>query len=122
MFVRSVRISLYHTRCALERGPACHPERSEGSLRPARRTLHCAQGDIAQGESPNVYLKLDIFVIDMTSRTRKEPLLMDEPLVSDVALPSMHMELPEALREPTRSKNLLFMALYTVANMVIGVS
>ncbi len=44
---------------------------------------------------------------------------MDEPIVSDVALPQMHVELPEALREPTRSKNLLFMALYAVANMVI---
>src|SRR2546430_5140714 len=57
----------------------------------------------------------------MTYRTRKEPLLMDEPIVSDVTLPSLHVELPEALREPTRSKNLLFMALYMVANMVIGV-
>ncbi len=47
---------------------------------------------------------------------------MDESIVSDVGLPSMHVELPEALREPTRTKNLLFMVLYTVANMVIGVS
>src|SRR6266851_613040 len=29
----------------LERGPGCHPERSEGSLRPASQTLRCAQGD-----------------------------------------------------------------------------
>jgi hypothetical protein len=26
---------------------SCHPERSEGSLRPARQTLRCAQGDSA---------------------------------------------------------------------------
>src|SRR2546425_8980593 len=29
----------------LQRGPGCHPERSEGSLREARQTLRCAQGD-----------------------------------------------------------------------------
>ena len=29
----------------LERYPACHPERSEGSLRPSSQTLRCAQGD-----------------------------------------------------------------------------
>src|SRR2546428_8185094 len=29
----------------LERCPACHPERSEGSLSPASQTLRCAQGD-----------------------------------------------------------------------------
>src|SRR5258708_371900 len=29
----------------LERGPGCHPERSAGSLRPARQTLRRAQGD-----------------------------------------------------------------------------
>src|SRR3989454_5350349 len=29
----------------LERCPGCHPERSEGSLRPASQTLRCAQGD-----------------------------------------------------------------------------
>src|SRR2546426_12582474 len=29
----------------LERCPGCHPERSEGSLRQARQTLRCAQGD-----------------------------------------------------------------------------
>src|SRR3989442_9611007 len=29
----------------LERCPACHPERSEGSLRPLSQTLRCAQGD-----------------------------------------------------------------------------
>src|SRR5260370_20720387 len=46
---------------------------------------------------------------------------MDESIVSDVAVPSMQVELPEALREPTRAKNLLFMVLYTVANMVLGV-
>lgn len=46
---------------------------------------------------------------------------MDEPIVSDMALPPMHLELPEALQEPTRSKGLLFMVHYMVANMVIGV-
>ena len=25
--------------------PVCHPERSEGSLRPSSQTLRCAQGD-----------------------------------------------------------------------------
>src|SRR6266567_4095456 len=29
----------------LERGQACHPERSEGSLRPASQILRCAQDD-----------------------------------------------------------------------------
>ena len=29
----------------LERCPACHPERSEGSLRPASEILRCAQDD-----------------------------------------------------------------------------
>src|SRR5436309_100467 len=29
----------------LERGPGCHPERSEGSLRQARQILRCAQDD-----------------------------------------------------------------------------
>src|SRR5713101_8497792 len=29
----------------LERGPGCHPERSEGSLRPSSQTLRFAQGD-----------------------------------------------------------------------------
>ena len=29
----------------LERGLACHPERSEGSLRPTREILRCAQDD-----------------------------------------------------------------------------
>ena len=29
----------------LERYPACHPERSEGSLRLSSQTLRCAQGD-----------------------------------------------------------------------------
>ncbi len=29
----------------LERGPACHPERSEGSRRPSSQTLRYAQGD-----------------------------------------------------------------------------
>src|SRR5260370_10052354 len=46
---------------------------------------------------------------------------MDEPIVSDVALPQMQVELPEALQEPTHSKNLPYMALFTVASMVIGV-
>src|SRR5436309_11286242 len=30
----------------LERGQACHPERSEGSLRPASQILRCAQDDM----------------------------------------------------------------------------
>src|SRR5260370_3573567 len=46
---------------------------------------------------------------------------MDEPIVSEVALPSMQVELPAALQEPTRAKNLLFLLLYGVASMVIGV-
>src|SRR6266576_6132971 len=47
---------------------------------------------------------------------------MDEFIVSDVAVSQgMHIEIPEALREPTRAKNLLFLALYAVANMVVGV-
>jgi MFS family permease len=46
---------------------------------------------------------------------------MKETIVSGEALPPTPTELPEALQEPTRSKNALFMALYTVANMVIGV-
>jgi hypothetical protein len=29
----------------LERCPGCHPERSEGSLCPARQILRCAEGD-----------------------------------------------------------------------------
>src|SRR5712692_5183516 len=29
----------------LEWCPGCHPERSEGSLRPSSQTLRCAQGD-----------------------------------------------------------------------------
>ncbi len=29
----------------LERCPACHPERSEGSLRPSSQTFRCTQGD-----------------------------------------------------------------------------
>ncbi len=47
---------------------------------------------------------------------------MDEPIVSDMVLPSMQVELPAALQEPTRAKNLLFLLLFGVANMVIGVS
>src|SRR5260370_4454315 len=47
---------------------------------------------------------------------------MDESIVSDVAVPQVHVELPEALREPTRAKSLLFLLLYTVASMVIGVA
>ena len=46
---------------------------------------------------------------------------MAESLSSDLAGASLQVELPEALAEPTRSKNLLFMVLYMVANMVIGV-
>ena len=30
----------------LERDPACHPERSEGSLCPASQILRCAQDDM----------------------------------------------------------------------------
>src|SRR5260370_15255409 len=47
---------------------------------------------------------------------------MDESIVSDVGLSQTQTEIPEAPREPTHAKNLLFMVLYTVANMVIGVS
>src|SRR2546430_1193396 len=48
---------------------------------------------------------------------------MDEIIVPEqVSLRETQTEIPEALREPTRAKNLLFMVLYTVANMVIGVS
>jgi len=47
---------------------------------------------------------------------------MDESIRSDTALTEVQVELPEALREPTRSKNLLFMVLFTVASMVVGVS
>src|SRR5947207_15571098 len=47
---------------------------------------------------------------------------MDESIVSDVAVSQVHVELPEALREPTRAKSLLFLLLYTVASMVIGVA
>ncbi len=46
---------------------------------------------------------------------------MNESVLFDSTLPPTHGEVPEALQEPTRSKNLLFMVLYTVANMVIGV-
>jgi MFS family permease len=46
---------------------------------------------------------------------------MAESLSSDLAGASLDAEVPEALAEPTRSKNLLFMALYMAANMVIGV-
>ena len=47
---------------------------------------------------------------------------MDEVIVSDVAVSQTHEALPEALQEPTRTKNLLFLVLYGVASMVIGVS
>src|SRR5262245_12700913 len=47
---------------------------------------------------------------------------MHESLLSEAVLPPVQVDLPEALREPTRSKNLLFMVLYMVAHMVIGVS
>ncbi len=46
---------------------------------------------------------------------------MGESIVPEVTSSPMHVELPEALQEPTRAKNLLFMVLYTVASMVIGV-
>ena len=46
---------------------------------------------------------------------------MDEAIIPDATLSPMQAELPEALQEPTRSKNLLFMGLYMVANMVVGV-
>lgn len=47
---------------------------------------------------------------------------MDEAIVSDGVVSQMPATLPEALQEPTRAKNLLFLVLYGVANMVIGVS
>src|SRR5215468_7241714 len=46
---------------------------------------------------------------------------MAESLSSDLTATSMQVEVPEALQEPTRSKDLLFMVLYMVANMVVGV-
>ncbi len=46
---------------------------------------------------------------------------MDESIVTDVAPSQEHVELPAALQEPTRTKNLLFLALFGVANMAIGV-
>lgn len=48
---------------------------------------------------------------------------MEESVVSGPvsAEEESSIELPEALQEPTHSKNLLFLALYGVANMVIGV-
>jgi MFS family permease len=46
---------------------------------------------------------------------------MAESLISNSTAPSIEAELPEALREPTRSKSLLFMVLFMVANMVVGV-
>src|SRR5438034_4109859 len=46
---------------------------------------------------------------------------MAESHAPDMTSASLQVELPEALAEPTRSKNWLFMGLYTMANMVIGV-
>ena len=34
-----------HNEIADASCPGCHPERSEGSVRPARQTFRCAQGD-----------------------------------------------------------------------------
>src|SRR2546426_11557644 len=44
----------------LQRCPGCHPERSEGSLREARQTLRCAQGDrpsLQMSRSPMIRLQ-----------------------------------------------------------------
>src|SRR5260370_23284188 len=46
---------------------------------------------------------------------------MKETSISDTTISPLQAELPEALREPTRTKSLPFMVLYMVANMVIGV-
>jgi hypothetical protein len=43
----------------LKRYPGCHPERSEGSLRPAYQILRCAQDDkpyLQMAEVPNSWL------------------------------------------------------------------
>ena len=37
----------------LERCPACHPERSERSLRPSRQILRCAQDDRPSLQMPS---------------------------------------------------------------------
>src|SRR5947209_5369373 len=47
----------------LERRPGCHPERSEGSLRPASEILRCAQDDrpyLQMSSFPSA-LSLDLF-------------------------------------------------------------
>ena len=47
---------------------------------------------------------------------------MDESLVPEsIVSQKAHMELPEVLQEPTSSKHPLFLVLYGVANMVIGI-
>src|SRR5438270_1782688 len=47
---------------------------------------------------------------------------MDESLVPEsIVSQKAHMELPEVLQEPTSSKHALFLVLYGVANMVIGI-
>ena len=42
----------------LERGQACHPERSEGSLRPASEILRCAQDDMPYLQMPSFVARL----------------------------------------------------------------
>src|SRR5258708_39380133 len=46
---------------------------------------------------------------------------MKESTVSNLAVPQAPPELPVALQEPTHAKSLLFMALYTIASMVVVV-
>src|SRR6266446_3067594 len=43
--MRARRLEIRLPVRGLEQCPGCHPERSEGSLRPASQTLRCAQGD-----------------------------------------------------------------------------
>src|SRR6266576_5352689 len=47
---------------------------------------------------------------------------MEKSIIPDGVSPQIHVEIPEALREPTQAKSPLFMALYTVASMIMGVS
>src|SRR5260370_27702592 len=47
---------------------------------------------------------------------------MEKSIIADGVSPQIHVEIPEALREPAQAKSPLFMALYTVASMIMGVS
>src|SRR5260370_15079273 len=46
---------------------------------------------------------------------------MEKSIIPDGVSPQIHVEIPEALREPTRAKSPLFMLLYSVASMILGV-